>query len=49
MSKIKHMDSYLEEFVFRFKRRTSKTRGLLFQRIIENSFKIEASTYKKIK
>lgn len=45
---MKHMDSYLEEFVFRFNRRTSKSRGLLFQRIIENSFKIEAMTYDKI-
>jgi transposase-like protein len=45
---VKHMDSYLEEFVFRFNRRTSKSRGLLFQRIIENSFKTQAMTYDKI-
>lgn len=45
---IKHMDSYLEEFVFRFNRRTSKSRGLLFQRIVENSFKTEAMTYDKL-
>jgi len=45
---LKHMDSYLEEFVFRFNRRTSKARGLLFQRVIENSFKSEAKTYDQI-
>ncbi len=44
----KHMDSYLEEFVFRFNRRTSKVRGLLFQRIIENSMNVEPAPYKKI-
>ena len=45
---LKHMDSYLEEFVFRFNRRTSKVRGLLFQRVIENSFKTNPAPYKKI-
>lgn len=45
----KHMDSYLEEFVFRFNRRTSKVRGLLFQRVIENSMNVEPTPYKKIK
>jgi transposase-like protein len=44
----KHMDSYLEEFVFRFNRRTSKVRGLLFQRVIENSMNVEPAPYKKI-
>lgn len=46
---LKHMDSYLEEFVFRFNRRTSKERGLLFRRVIENSFNIEPSTYDTVK
>jgi transposase-like protein len=45
---LKHMDSYLDEFVFRFNRRTSKVRGLLFQRVIENSFKTSPSTYKSL-
>ena len=30
-----HLDRYLEEFVFRFNRRNSTHRGLLFQRLIE--------------
>ncbi len=33
---LKHMDSYFKEFIFRFNRRTSNVRGLLFQRVIEN-------------
>jgi transposase-like protein len=45
---LKHMDSYLEEFVFRFNRRTSKVRGLLFQRVIENSFNTDPSPYDKV-
>ena len=28
-----HLDDYLNEFVFRFNRRTSRSRGLLFQRL----------------
>jgi len=31
------LDSYLEEFTFRFNRRTSRSRGLLFYRVIEQA------------
>jgi transposase-like protein len=44
----KHMDSYFEEFVFRFNRRTSKARGLLFQRVLENAVNIKPAPYQKI-
>lgn len=44
----KHMDSYFEEFVFRFNRRTSRVRGLLFQRVLENSIRVEPASYRKI-
>jgi len=44
----KHMSSYLEEFTFRFNRRTSKVRGLLFQRVLENSIKVKPAPYRKI-
>ncbi len=44
----KHMDSYFEEFVFRFNRRTSKARGLLFQRVLENSMRVSPTPYKEI-
>jgi len=32
-----HLDYYLDEFVFRFNRRTSRSRGLLFYRLIEQA------------
>jgi transposase-like protein len=34
---VKYLDRYLEEFTFRFNRRTSSYRGLLFYRLLENS------------
>ncbi|MGC1953887.1 MAG: IS1595 family transposase, partial [Gammaproteobacteria bacterium] len=30
-----HLQSYLEEFTFRFNRRTSSSRGLVFRRLLE--------------
>jgi transposase-like protein len=45
----KHMDHYFEEFIFRFNRRTSRSRGLLFQRVIENSVRVTPAPYKEIK
>jgi transposase-like protein len=44
----KHMDNYFEEFVFRFNRRTSKVRGLLFQRVLENSMRVSPTPYSEI-
>lgn len=32
-----HLDYYLDEFTFRFNRRTSKARGLLFSRLMEQA------------
>jgi transposase-like protein len=32
-----HLQSYLEEFTFRFNRRTSRSRGLVFRRLLERS------------
>ncbi len=32
-----HLQSYLEEFTFRFNRRTSRSRGLIFRRLLEQS------------
>lgn len=36
-----HLDYYLDEFTFRFNRRTSKSRGMLFYRLIQQSVAIE--------
>jgi transposase-like protein len=44
----KHMDNYFEEFTFRFNRRTSTARGLLFQRVLENSVQIQPAPYREI-
>jgi hypothetical protein len=44
----KHVESYLEEFVFRFNRRSANARELLFQRVIENSVRVEPNPYRKI-
>lgn len=35
-----HLDYYLDEFVFRFNRRRSRSRGLLFYRLVEQSLAI---------
>ena len=44
----KHLDYYLDEFTFRFNRRTSRARGLLFYRLIEQSLQTAPMPYKKI-
>jgi transposase-like protein len=40
----KHLQAYLDEFVFRFNRRKSAKRGLLFYRLLENAMKIPPAT-----
>ena len=44
----KHLQSYLDEFVFRFNRRTSLSRGLLFKRLLENAIHQPGPTYKAL-
>ena len=44
-----HLDYYLDEFTFRFNRRTSNHRGKLFYRLLENAVKIEPTTFQQIK
>jgi transposase-like protein len=36
-----HLDYYLDEFTFRFNRRTSRSRGKLFYRLVQQAVKIE--------
>jgi transposase-like protein/ribosomal protein L37AE/L43A len=40
----KHLQAYLDEFVFRFNRRKSAKRGLLFCRLLENAMKVPPIT-----
>ncbi len=44
----KQLDYYLDEFVFRFNRRTSKSRGLLFYRLLQQAVVTRPVTYKKV-
>ena len=42
------IDYYLDEYTFRFNRRTSTSRGLLFYRLLEQAVVTEPVTYKQI-
>jgi transposase-like protein len=42
------LDSYLDEFTFRFNRRTSRSRGLLFYRLLEQTVMTHPVTYRHI-
>lgn len=44
----KHLQSYLDEYVFRFNRRTAAKRGLLFYRLLENAMVVEPATLDNI-
>jgi hypothetical protein len=44
----KHLQAYLDEYVFRFNRRNSRKRGLLFYRLLENAMKTKPTTYGNI-
>ena len=39
-----HLGYYLDEFTFRFNRRTSKSRGMLFYRLLENAILVNPKT-----
>jgi transposase-like protein len=43
-----HLQSYLEEFTFRFNRRTSRSRGLVFQRLLEHAVVTRPVTEKDV-
>jgi transposase-like protein len=44
----KHLDAYLDEFEFRFNRRNSRSRGLLFQRLLSCGVQSPSPTYAQI-
>jgi len=41
-----HLDYYLDEYTFRFNRRTSRSRGKLFYRLVQQAVSIEPTPYK---
>jgi len=43
-----HLQGYLDEFAFRFNRRKSEFRGLLFRRLLENAVKVAPITYRSL-
>lgn len=43
-----HLNDYLDEYTFRFNRRTSRSRGLLFYRLLETAMVTEPVPYKSI-
>lgn len=45
----KQLEYYLDEYTFRFNRRKSKSRGLLFYRLLEQAVVSEPLTYDEIK
>ena len=44
----KQLNHYLDEFTFRFNRRSSRSRGLLFYRLIEQAVAIKPAPYRAI-
>lgn len=43
-----HLDAYLNEFTFRFNRRTSRQRGMLFYRLLEQAVVTDPAPYNDI-
>jgi transposase-like protein len=43
-----HLDAYLNEFTFRFNRRRSRRRGMLFYRLLEQSIAADPITYSSL-
>jgi transposase-like protein len=44
----KHLDYYLDEFTFRFNRRTSASRGKLFYRLVQQAAQVPPSPYRTL-
>lgn len=44
----KHLDYYLDEFTFRFNRRTARHRGLLFYRLLEHAVQVPPKPYRHL-
>jgi transposase-like protein len=43
-----HMQAYLDEFTFRFNRRRSRARGMLFYRLLEQAVQAKPRTYRSL-
>jgi hypothetical protein len=43
-----HLPYYLDEFTFRFNRRTSRHRGMLFYRLLQQALAVDPAPYRKL-
>ena len=43
-----HLDYYLDEFVFRFNRRNSRSRGKLFSQLVQQAVALDPAPYRSI-
>ncbi len=43
-----HLDYYLDQYTFRFNRRMSKARGLLFHRLMEQAVRTDPAPYARL-
>ena len=43
-----HLEYYLDEFTFRFNRRTSRSRGKLFYRLLQQAVQVDPAPYKSL-
>jgi transposase-like protein len=46
--RISHLDYYLDEFTFRFNRRTSRSRGKLFYRLLQQAVAVPPAPYREL-
>jgi len=44
----KHLEYYLDEYTFRFNRRTSRSRGMLFYRLMQQAVSTSSAQYRQI-
>jgi transposase-like protein len=44
----RHLDYYLDEFTFRFNRRTSASRGKIFYRLLQNAVRVPPAPYRSL-
>jgi hypothetical protein len=44
----KHLEYYLDEYTFRFNRRTSRSRGMLFYRLMQLAVSTSSAPYRQI-
>ena len=44
----KHLPYYLDEFTFRFNRRTSRHRGMLFYRLVQQALAVDPAPYGRL-